>query len=222
MVQPTGGTQSLSTADPLILTGTQSGTSADFAEQLATALEGVLQQQSGNGSQIEIDIQTGQGSSSGQYTITMTDAPAAAATSPSASGTAVQTPAASSQASSTTPASSSSVAVAAADDPSGYGTGGFGQVGSYGYTPAQEFAVATGEATNPDGSASPVAPDTTTWALQQMNEATSEWVSEGYAVPPQFGAAFDTAMGYPIPPGTAPYDPAATVPGDAAGASQSS
>jgi len=94
MVQSTSGIQSSNAANDIILnTTTKTGTN-DFAQQLMTAIEGLLQN-SGNGSQFEIDIAPSQGQNSdgSQLTVTVKNT-----TSPAS-----QTSAQSSAQSSTTP-----------------------------------------------------------------------------------------------------------------------
>jgi hypothetical protein len=92
MVQATSGVQSSNTANDIVFNGTAAAGSTDFAQQLATALEGLLQN-SGNGSQFEIDIAPSQGQNSdgSQLTVTVKDVTSPTASnssSPQASSTA--------------------------------------------------------------------------------------------------------------------------------------
>src|SRR5271154_1294554 len=81
MVQATSGIQSSNAANDIIFNGTPSVGTADFAQQLMTAIEGLLQK-SGSGSQFEIDIAPGQGQNSGGSQITVTVKDVTTASSP--------------------------------------------------------------------------------------------------------------------------------------------
>jgi len=72
MVQATNGVQNSNAANSIVFNGTAATGSANFAQQLLTAIEGLLQN-SGSGSQFEIDIapSQGQNSDSGQLTVTV-------------------------------------------------------------------------------------------------------------------------------------------------------
>jgi len=100
----TNALNSLTNTQPQTQTAS-TGNSA-FAEQLADAIEGVLQQ-SGNGSQYDINIETGQGPSGNQFTITVTqEGGTGNLTTPSAGATSA-TPSSSSASASTSSSSSS-------------------------------------------------------------------------------------------------------------------
>jgi hypothetical protein len=71
MVQSTSGIQSSNAGNDFILNAPTSTGTADFAQQLLTAIEGLLQK-SGNGSQFEIDIKPGQGQNSDNSQLTVT------------------------------------------------------------------------------------------------------------------------------------------------------
>jgi hypothetical protein len=134
MVQATSGIHSSSPANDIILNGTPSLGAADFAQQLMTAIEGLLQK-SGNGSQLEIDItpSKGQNSASSQLTVTVkgitTPTSTTPPTTPAATPSTTQatpvtlmssvTPTSTSKAaSSSTPAAASTPALASAVDSS--------------------------------------------------------------------------------------------------------
>jgi len=91
MVQATSGVQSSTPANDIIFNGAASVGSTDFAQQLMTAIEGLLQK-SGNGSQFEIDIapKQGQNSDGSQLIVTVKDLSSAASQTPSTSNTATQ------------------------------------------------------------------------------------------------------------------------------------
>lgn len=94
MVQSTSGIQSSNAANEFILNATPSLGTTDFAQQLLTAIEGLLQN-SENGSKFEIDITPSQGQNSdgSQLTVTVKNTSAAsAAPSSSASSTSQSTP----------------------------------------------------------------------------------------------------------------------------------
>src|SRR5271168_4478298 len=86
MVQATSGIQSSNAANDIVFNGTPSVGTADFAQQLMTAIEGLLQK-SGNGSQFEIDIAPSQGQNSdgSQLTVTVKDVTSPASPAPSTS-----------------------------------------------------------------------------------------------------------------------------------------
>lgn len=130
MVQATSGIQSSNSANDLIFNGTPSVGAADFAQQLMTAIEGLLQK-SGNGSQLEIDItpSQGQNSASSQLTVTVKGVSTPTSTAPAATPSTTQatpvtlmssvTPTSTSKAaSSTTPAATSTPALTSAVDSS--------------------------------------------------------------------------------------------------------
>jgi hypothetical protein len=85
MVQATSGIQSSNSANDIIFNGTTSAGAADFAQQLMTAIEGLLQK-SGTGSQLEIDItpNQGQNSANGQLTVTVKDVTTPTSSTPAA------------------------------------------------------------------------------------------------------------------------------------------
>src|SRR5271163_606366 len=92
MVQATSGIQSSNAANDIVFNGTPSVGTADFAQQLMTAIEGLLQK-SGNGSQFEIDITPGQGQNSdgSQLTVTVKDVTSATTSTASAATTSTAT-----------------------------------------------------------------------------------------------------------------------------------